>query len=174
MKKSFLMLGILGSICAADAFAVRSASTSSLSAQSLGIYKSCPKGCHYVAAESTVANYEEGACYDDQTGAYCGKVEYIIVENAAANSNLETGIDAQLKKQEKTIKNPEMTRAATTTRVATRVNQSVSALSSQDTACTYYQCPQGCTFAPEESTGDITWCKCSGDTYKKARCIVER
>lgn len=113
-----------------------------------------------------------------QTSTVCKNSAGQICEHnpieVPASATVNTDVDTELN-DISAIQTTRAKQKSETARVAKRVNQSVyassvSALSSQDTDCVYYSCPQGCVFDTEESTADTVWCKCSGDTYVKGNC----
>ena len=120
MKKSFLMLGILGSVCAIDAFAARTASN--LSSQDVVVAYACPAGCYadVSKAQAGSAGITSIACYYYENGAFCGNPTITILETES-NSILQSEINKQLKKQEKAVKKSETTRAAVNPKVVKKV-----------------------------------------------------
>ena len=79
MKKSFLILGLMGGICAIDGFAARVAS------QDVVIAYSCPAGCYldFSNARAGSGGLSSAGCYYASNGSYCGDPTYVIVDDGA-------------------------------------------------------------------------------------------
>ena len=92
MKKSFLILGLMGGICAIDGFAARVAS------QDVVIAYSCPAGCYLDIsnARTGTAGVSSVGCYYTNIGSYCGDPTYVIVDEGANKQQTKTARAAKI------------------------------------------------------------------------------